>query len=1173
MDGPRRGEQETAANYGGKMSSRSLKNRIFAMLFVVLVVVGAWPIQTFADDDPDSAVQRVSNALESQIVESSGEEAEEADSADAEEANEAGETAEEAEETVEISEVAEETAEKAEEISEEPEMTEEEAAEAEDGQNNDYTEEVTEEEKTEDTEAEETEQVQEIEETQETEEVEEAESLENTEVTAEDEAIEEIADEKVEETEIEEITEKKIEEAAEEDKEELADKAEDKKASEDEEDEKAAEELTEEDKDQSAEAEKKEEKAEEEKEEEKKEEEKEEPVARSAKRSAPSYGTPTGKSGAANTSGNVVYTEYENNGEYVLVFSVIEAAGTVVNGTEIKEEDCTINVKFRNSEFAARTTKIVVEEGVTGIGWNYVYNRTDGYPRWPDSYPVDTGKTDIFNGFSKLTTVEVPSTLKRIGWSAFKGCAKLENFDLTVCTQLEEIFNQAFQGCKKLNEVDLSACGALTTIGWSAFRLAGEGSGAALRLPTGGALAVIGGHAFEDFGKNAAAISFYLRDLPEGVEILEKAFTNCACVSNELPPDPNKPYTVVYSMVDANGSTAADLPQVIGGTTDEDLAADATHVVRDVDSYFYIKLVGSIKEHYPYRNSIFKGWTAENGSLLLAGEEITDLAALDADGDHNVVLTAAWCSNWQAGSGSTGLPTSIFSIWTNVSSANSLIDADILLSEKLVNYTPKVGGAILYGLDSEGNMILPDQLKSPSINGTKYMMISYVGSTIVAADKAVRQLAEEGYTAVDPRNGEVTWKLSWLPTDEEVLSDLAAMVAAGDTVLVDESGDPIAADELTTDNFVVRWCVAKYQSVSADGWNINGKLTRKIGYTTITKTFFGDEEVVNTAISGGFNITLTDLSTGAVNALKMADMTSQRQTFGLIGENNEGGKDYGYIERSENADGSVTYKWVVPCYEEKHFSVKENEYSVTLADGSRYGTRVQYNQTTVGSAKLPWNSETIIETHVSPSDDPDLSHYSVTNFFNTYYPQGSFVINVIDSSWKAMAGVEFTITDVNGAVQKLYKADAANRGEDGLYNMLYENGRSSSVAYTNAGGNLFLAFRVPTEAEGSSTYIVNETIPEGCLGHGEAGAAARFRVTVYADGSFDVSGIEMTYGSIRPLSEAGAIYGVQIVNTDENCLPAPTGLSFAVQPYVWILLLGFALVALRAFGPKHHTTD
>ena len=183
------------------------------------------------------------------------------------------------------------------------------------------------------------------------------------------------------------------------------------------------------------------EETEEEEEEKEKEEEKEEEKKEDSKYTE-LYGEATGKEGIANVNGNVLYKEYAKDGVYTLVFTVKDPS--------LYGEDCAINVQFRYSEFASRTNRIVLEEGITGIGWTYLYDRGNYKPQYPSNYVIDSSKTDLFKNFQALTEVIPCSTLQRIGWSAFNGCKKLSSFNFAVCYNLIEIMNQAFNECKSL---------------------------------------------------------------------------------------------------------------------------------------------------------------------------------------------------------------------------------------------------------------------------------------------------------------------------------------------------------------------------------------------------------------------------------------------------------------------------------------------------------------------------------------------------------------------------------------------------------------------------------------------------------------------------------------------------------------------------------------------------
>ena len=215
------------------------------------------------------------------------------------------------------------------------------------------------------------------------------------------------------------------------------------------------------------------------------------------------YGEATGNWGYGNSTRTVRWDEYTIDGETILVF-------TITGDSDIDEENAVTelldsNGKSIKNDLKNRVTRIVFENGITGIGWTYLYDGSNYQPLYSSDYTVDRSKTDLFNGFQKLNTVVPCETIKRIGWSAFRKCYNLNDFDFSKCPQLEEIMNQAFSDCKALNTVNLAACNALTTLAWSAFNGAGQGVNASLTLPVESALSVIGGYAFYGYAKNNAA--------------------------------------------------------------------------------------------------------------------------------------------------------------------------------------------------------------------------------------------------------------------------------------------------------------------------------------------------------------------------------------------------------------------------------------------------------------------------------------------------------------------------------------------------------------------------------------------------------------------------------------------------------------------------------------------
>ncbi len=305
--------------------------------------------------------------------------------------------------------------------------------------------------------------------------------------------------------------------------------------------------------------------------------------------------------------------------------------------------------------------------------------------------------------------------------------------------------------------------------------------------------------------------------------------------------------TIVYDVVETNarGSLYGELPSVVGDS-EQQVGGDETVTISDIDATSYQTFTGNEKDRFPYYSYAFKGWMTEDGELVTAGSDVA-AETLDADGDGVAVLSSVWSGSWGSGSGT---PFAKFSLYNNTMSAYECFENNTLLSESASSYTPSVGGSIMVAIDDEGNTITPDELTSPSHGNNghanvgdiynnpelnfpnnkqgKYLMVSYMGSSVSQADADIRALAETGLHTSDSESGDVTWKLDNLPTDEEVLAKLSSFVSRNMTTVRDENGQRIAAEALTTDNYAVLWCQVKYQSGSNDGWNINGVLSTRV---------------------------------------------------------------------------------------------------------------------------------------------------------------------------------------------------------------------------------------------------------------------------------------------------------------------------------------------------------
>lgn len=73
---------------------------------------------------------------------------------------------------------------------------------------------------------------------------------------------------------------------------------------------------------------------------------------------------------------------------------------------------------------------------------------------------------NAFNGYTSITSVELPSTLSAIEEGAFRGCTSLEKINTP--QPLSTIGDNAFEGCESLTHFDLEA--SISTLGVACFK-------------------------------------------------------------------------------------------------------------------------------------------------------------------------------------------------------------------------------------------------------------------------------------------------------------------------------------------------------------------------------------------------------------------------------------------------------------------------------------------------------------------------------------------------------------------------------------------------------------------------------------------------------------------------------------------------------------------------------
>lgn len=120
---------------------------------------------------------------------------------------------------------------------------------------------------------------------------------------------------------------------------------------------------------------------------------------------------------------------------------------------------------------------------------------------------------DLFNGYTSLQTLTIPSSMKVVSYNSFQNCTNLTAIYFTESatqTGTLQIQNSAFEGCTALQTVEFS--NIVGSIGWNAFRNCS--SICWLTLPS--SLTVIEGGAFEGCTRLAAIINHSPLSLQDG---------------------------------------------------------------------------------------------------------------------------------------------------------------------------------------------------------------------------------------------------------------------------------------------------------------------------------------------------------------------------------------------------------------------------------------------------------------------------------------------------------------------------------------------------------------------------------------------------------------------------------------------------------------------------------
>lgn len=508
---------------------------------------------------------------------------------------------------------------------------------------------------------------------------------------------------------------------------------------------------------------------------------------------------------------------------------------------------------------------------------------------------------------------------------------------------------------------------------------------------------------------------------------------------------------------------------------------------------------------------IFKGWQIDGtNTIIQPGTKLSDI-----DGYQNyelISLTAVWKAvDENSRPATVNFYVSLeCEIMDNASNGVSGRDKG--------SFTESVYATRIYGTDAMN--------KTSQWEDNKNSMFSIIASksdsTAYDVDATLRKMtdvpiyttAEQGTNGTTP----VSLTLESFPTDEEVLENLRDDDGWSSEAVkkMKLDGKEIKKEDLTTDNFAVRWYVLKYQS--ADAWHIDGVLVAKEAHAVVTKTFAGNQTAIE-KVKKNYSISVThehaQTAIDEIEGLSETDETATQDVttdYTLVLKPNDtnipDATERGYDSYDPATD---TYTWILTGRQGRAYRVKENNYEAptdkdSSPDNLLYNGTYRYmikNCTLEDITNDVWEAyegqtaETGIElvAEAYPTDVPS-SAYQTIAFENRYVSAGDLTIQKIDSATQnGLKNVNFTLSRLNEDntespdfvlwrkgktseyVVELPQADASSDDDDMAKN-LEDQGymvMANKVIMTDQTGYIYI--RLPT-----GKYKLTEEIPLGYKG-------------------------------------------------------------------------------------------
>ena len=487
----------------------------------------------------------------------------------------------------------------------------------------------------------------------------------------------------------------------------------------------------------------------------------------------------------------------------------------------------------------------------------------------------------------------------------------------------------------------------------------------------------------------------------------------------------------------------------------------------------------------------FQYWQVDNADIkLYPGEKLKDKIP-DYENYPQISLTAVWTPLDK-----NKRPTTV-NFYVSLTCEIKDSTTNGVDERPKTDFSESVYATRILGTDNMNKDIAWEDTKDENGNPKSGSMFSVVASnnpdSAYSIDSQLRQMDETPIPTKTDTQGKADLTLERFPTDEEVLANLRDEAGWNSNKTIKLDGQTIAKEDLTTDNFAVRWYVLKYQR--SDAWHIDGVLVAKEAHAVVTKTFSGNQTAID-KVKKNYSISVTHEQT------KDTDTTNETYTLTLKPkekEKTEGKQGYDTYDSKTN-----TYTWILTGRQNRKYTITENEYQATevFSSDQKYDGTYRYmikNCTNNSAVENDvWKSYdgngVSLVAEAYPTDVPS-SAYQTISFENRYVSAGDFTVEKIDAATQhGLKNVSFTISRLNqdgsenedfilwreGNTSRYYveiltddtpsDSDLPQGMESGDYNRI-----NNKIIVTNAQGYFYI--HLP-----EGTYKLTESVPLGYKG-------------------------------------------------------------------------------------------